>query len=488
MIANGTGSALIGEELNELEETPIYEEVEFVSSYSPMTILTLTADQIYAMAENELVAEIGLYPEATFVSEATSATQAIQGTYVRDTYGYKGAGVAVGLIEYNAIPNVNYSELQNANITINPEYANETVADHGTMVASLIVGQTIGLAPDCHLYATMVEEYDVYFYRQMEWLIDHGVSVINMSFGLDLSSASTTYTLYDMWVDHIDMNHDVLVVKSAGNFTYLTAPGMAYNAITVGGYNDNNTSTYTDDTIYQSSAQGVLGTYHTAFMDTEGYAEKPELLAPAVDIAFPGYSSALSGTSFAAPLVTGTVAQLIGAYPSLTQPGQIKAILLASAFRRISDDNYTGIYAISGASKISDIEGVGKLDSKNAIYVASQNNYSYELYVSSGFPVTRTISLDASESQIRIALCWLKQNTISGVTHDVGENVDRSRPLSDLDLKVYDPNGNLVAMSSSQYSNYELVEFDPTITGTYTIKVTCTGSTNTAEFLYLAWW
>lgn len=93
-------------------------------------------------------------------------------------------------------------------------------------------------------------------------------------------------------------------------------------------------------------------------------------------------------------------------------------------------------------------------------------------------------------------MTWLKQNVLNadelpdGVEHNDYESISlvNNRPLSDWDLEVYDPNGNLIEYSYMKNGNVEVVEFDPGITGNYTIKIIKRGGTTEKEFVYLAWW
>ena len=99
--------------------------------------------------------------------------------------------------------------------------------------------------------------------------------------------------------------------------------------------------------------------------------------------------------------------------------------------------------------------------------------------------------VEASESQIRVALCWLKQNVNNSGINDPSHDefyLTEERNLSNLDLEIYDPNGNLVGYSRLENGNVELVEFDPTVTGWYTIKVVGATLRTEKDFIYLAWW
>lgn len=468
----------------------------FASAYSPMCLLELLPSQILEMVEDERVSEIGLLPEIEIASCATVGADSVQGSYVRDTNGYTGEGAVVGIIEANGLPNVALPELVGADIEVNEDIPAVT-DDHATRVAAIICGQTVGLAPDCKVYATYVratesvaEAYGEFFW-QMEWLLSKGVHVINASMGFYGSIG--VYGVIDKWVDHVDMNHDVLVVSAAGNSKYdkrVTSPAMSYNGIAVGAYDDAGDASHSNDLLAEFSC--YIETDYDDEDDFLLHAEKPDLIAPGVNIDIPGMvvsEDQNTGTSFAAPFVTGTVAQMIDAKPELkSQPAIIKAALLASAFRKINPSNYA---SVGGTWAMSDKEGAGKLDSKNAIYVIASTNYTYEYFWSSTTSYTFSIFANASETQMRVALTWLKQCVLSDdVVHNGYGSLDsiEERPMADWDMEVYDPNGNRITYSYAENGNVEIVEFDPEITGTYTIKIIKVGGSAPKEFVYLAWW
>ena len=115
------------------------------------------------------------------------------------------------------------------------------------------------------------------------------------------------------------------------------APGNDPFVITVGAVDQNQTASTADDTIAPWSAYGHTG---------DGFA-KPELSAPGrymimpypdgsyistmepSRIVSPGYMW-MSGTSFAAPVVSGTAAQILALHPDWT-PDQVKGALMYTA-------------------------------------------------------------------------------------------------------------------------------------------------------------
>ena len=59
-------------------------------------------------------------------------------------------------------------------------------------------------------------------------------------------------------------------------------------------------------------------------------------------------------------------------------------------------------------------------------------------------------------------------------------------PLADLNLSVYAPGGALVGFSALENSNFEVVQFVPTVSGTYTIKIT--GTSSDKKYVGIAVW
>ncbi len=146
------------------------------------------------------------------------------------------------------------------------------------------------------------------------------------------------------------MHQHVTVVAAAGNLgtaedAVWYAPANDPLAITVGCVDDNQTTTSSDDSLCPISSRGVT---------QDGFA-KPDVVAPGRKIysalaeplngadptlaqEFPdrvvpdGMHLRLSGTSMAAPMVTGAVAVLLERQPGLT-PDQIRQTLVGTATR-----------------------------------------------------------------------------------------------------------------------------------------------------------
>jgi serine protease AprX len=190
----------------------------------------------------------------------------------------------------------------------------------------------------------------------IQWVVSHkntyGIRVMNMSLGTNSTQtyllSTLNYAVQKAW------KSGVVVVVSAGNSgptskTILKPADDPY-VVTVGASDDQSTMAITDDRVAAFSGRGPT---------RSNGVPKPDLVAPGVhtvSLRAPGsaidqaYGATASvgtdyfrgtGTSMSAAVVTGTVAQMLQAKPSLV-PDQVKYRLTTTA-RRIAD---TSTYAV----------------------------------------------------------------------------------------------------------------------------------------------
>ncbi|HMF94868.1 MAG TPA: S8 family peptidase, partial [Vicinamibacterales bacterium] len=301
---------------------------------------------------------------------------------VQNYMGLTGTGIGIAIIDSGIT--AWHDDLTNRTSKLFP-YGNQRVAKfvdfvngrsmpyddngHGSHVAGIIAGngydsygEKTGIAPDANIVSLKVLDQDgkgtiSNIIAALNWIVTNGaaynIRVVNMSVGAGV------YESY--WTDPLTLatkkltDRGIVVVAAAGNlgkngdghlqYGGITAPGNAPWVLTVGASTTNGTLTRNDDEMAAFSSSGP------SYIDFEA---KPDLVAPGVgtvSLAVPGstfYSLksqyllnglrllgskpylALSGTSMAAPVVSGSVALMLQANPKLT-PNLVKAILQYTA-------------------------------------------------------------------------------------------------------------------------------------------------------------
>jgi subtilisin family serine protease len=351
------------------------------------------------LAASPFVDRVSLDRDVVGTMERTSAT--VGATMVRQEFGYDGAGVGVAIIdsgvtawhddlagEAGAMRVDRFVDFVGGTATASDDYG------HGTHVAGIIAGNGFdsggartGIAPGAHLI--VLKALDATGRGHISDVIaalDYAVAqrqALNIRV-INLSVAAGVYESYNSDPLTVAAQNAVragiVVVAAAGNvgrsldghtqYGGITAPANAPWVLTVGASSHMGTVDRSDDTVATFSSRGPTAVDALA---------KPDIVAPGVGIeslAAPGsalYTSAaayllsgtvptsylpylsLSGTSAAAPVVTGTIALMLQANPALT-PNAVKAILQYTSGIYPSYDPLT--------------EGAGFLNAKGAVELA----------------------------------------------------------------------------------------------------------------------
>ncbi|HPT86805.1 MAG TPA: S8 family peptidase [Bacillota bacterium] len=212
---------------------------------------------------------------------------------------------------------------------------------HGTHVAGIIAGNGTrsdgmysGMAPEARLVGVKVLDRDgggniSDVIAGIEWCINHRsalpIKVINLSLGAEAQESYRTDPLCRATTAAWEAG--IVVCAAAGNDGpargTINSPGINPRIITVGNFNDQETLSFDDDQLNDSSSRGP----------TIDNLEKPDLVAPGTQIMSldtkDGYI-ALTGTSMATPMVSGGIAQVLQKWPELT-PNRLKRLLKLSA-------------------------------------------------------------------------------------------------------------------------------------------------------------
>jgi len=207
---------------------------------------------------------------------------------------------------------------------------------HGTLVASLLAGRghdknsgVIGTAPEATLLSASMAfgagapDTDEQVAKAIRWSVDQGATVINLS----LTRNSADWPISWDQAFKYAFDHDVVVVAASGNRASGTeqvgAPATIPGVLVVAGV-DRNAKAST-----QASTEGLT----------------IAVSAPATDLvgAYPGGDYKIwSGTSGAAPLVSGLVALVRAEYPQLNANNVINRVIKTAT--KIDGQDYSNQY------------------------------------------------------------------------------------------------------------------------------------------------
>ncbi len=304
-----------------------------------------------------------------------SAVPTVGGATAHDL-GFTGKDVTVAVIDTGIFqhPDLIYPENRIVawNDLVNDRSTPYDDNGHGTHVSGIIAGngtvsrgKYTGMAPDAKLVGVKALDKDGAgntsdVISALEWCIqnqkDFNIKAINLSLG---SAAQDSYqqdplcrAVSTAW------SNGMVVCVAAGNDgpdpRTINSPGINPKAITVGNMDDKGTTDITDDVLSDSSSRGP----------TVDNLVKPDLLAPGTNIMslrVGGGYRALSGTSMAAPMATGAVAQILQKSPSL-KPDQVKNLIRKNARDLGLETNFEGAGALNmdGLFEESKNEAVNK--------------------------------------------------------------------------------------------------------------------------------
>lgn len=454
---NSVTSYLTAEQIKSLKS------LEFISGIEKVNVYKLPA-------ESPLIDELnnhGIYKNNSYKYDyGVSSTQMLLSDVPKvHDLGYSGQNVYLGLLDsgFKWKNNLSLSErkviyeydfVENDAITENKPNDLSSQHNHGTAVFSIcagfLEGSLIGPAFDASFLLAKTEdvatekniEEDNYA-AALEWMEAKGVDIVSSSLGystFDAGQVSYTYQNMDgktaivTKASAIAFSKGVLTITSAGNegnktWKYISAPGDEFNIITVGALDKFNAvaafSSYgpTSDGRLKPevSAMGV-GVYHITPAGTVTYG---------------------NGTSYSAPIVAGIAAQLLSAFPHLTNT-QMRSILINACDTKNTPDNR---------------RGYGLVSSLQAVLYPNLEK------TSAGYKIHKIISTDPVNNELKL---YYKKNTSSSFSNKLmtGSNKKFSAEVTGFNtgdiinfyFEYKDQNNNLVrepkdTLYTMQYGN-----------------------------------
>lgn len=424
-----------------------YDRIEVLSKKIGVRLIDYYCDEVEDSQDNMRLSESVEMSYALATAQNYTIDQQIAYMNIgvfEDQWRTTGYGRKIGVID-----NGNPDASRYSGINITYHFPNATVKSHATRIMDIITAIAPGAT---YYYTTYQEDGNIFSFptltTEMEWLIDNGVNVVNISLDIRMGLAGTmdsynTYSSVARYLDQIIYEYGISIVKSAGNegASGVTSGGMSYNSLVIGSYNRY------DNCIDE----------HSSFNDglIEGTVSKP-------DISAPGYfqftyaddntgSYYANGTSYAAAMVTGVVALLMSCRGTFCEyPERVKAVLTASTFLSHSyvpgDTGYIHFGAgVINAEYISDIAADMSYHDDTIGAAISRGEYREEF---------------EAQKEMRISMAFLKC---------IANNEEYN--IANLDIEIYDPQGRLIQSSQTGSNNVEIIEFTTTTAGYYHIYI-----------------
>jgi serine protease AprX len=427
-------------QINAISKLDFVQQIEY-----DMPVQATNDKATYWFGADEAIADFGVTGDRNGSATSYSSTDIV--VAVIDT------GIDAAHVDLNGGKVIGWKDYVNGRTTAYDDNG------HGTHCASIATGEGEGnslyrgVAPGAALVGVKVldsagsgDMSDVT--AGIDWAVanksTYGIRVISLSLGTSGSSDGTDST--SLAVNNA-FDNGIVPLVAAGNsgparYT-IGSPGAASKAITVGAMAD-------------VGEKGYSLAYFSSRGPTADGRTKPDIAAPGYNINAAKANSTnaytvMSGTSMATPFVAGTVALMLDANPNMT-PTQVKSALTSTAL----DWGPAGM----------DVDyGYGRLDAYEAIksaggFTGTNITVPSHMYTSGTINTARKsdyYTFNLTSTTYPVAITFIMPNWSSS-----------SNP--DFDIYLYNPSGTQVA-SATGTKRQETINFTPTVTGTYKIKV-----------------
>jgi hypothetical protein len=418
-------------------------------------LIAVDANQIAVLAADPLVRRIGRYPAPKRTTNTGS--RAWTSTNALHNAGLDGTDVVLSLWDGDEVDD-GHNDLA-GRVTYGENPRTNNVSEHATHVAGTMAGAGAtgqdgrGHASD----AADIVSFDFWNNVPVEMqqaITAHSIVAANNSWGLrvgwDRNNAGTwvfinnqaDFGAYDADAPDLDVlvrSEELVLVWSAGNdrndppggLQTPTQPADWDQGVGNGGYDTVGPIATAKNIITVGAIDDATGGMSTfsGWGPTDDGRTKPDVVAPGVSISSPdagttGSYQLMSGTSMAAPAVTGIVGALVEGYrleffgtsasTEMVLPSTIKALLVHSAedmWNRGPDFRF----------------GWGGVDAEAAYALITRREFLEEELQSTGDVHEYSTEVPVGEDTLKATLVW--------------DDVDGATLVNDLDLTLTSPNG-----------------------------------------------
>ena len=432
-------------------------KAESVSLSLPtINLIYLTESDILKLSKDdnvELIDTVTVYDTTSDGYSVASADLCVRSNTAR-SYGWDGTGVKVGVVEHGWADQTKVG----TNLT-NVGGPTSGTDSHATFVSGEI--DTLVPGADIYLIKSSANNTVADLDALEQLMTVNKVQVINMSLGFNSSGA---YNDASRRLENLVRQNKITVVVAAGNNnTYVSGYGVANNVITVGSVNHQGHTTATSSTYLFSS--------FSDYAESSGVINKPDVCAPGENLDLYDYTK--SGTSMAAPIVTGIVAQMIDRNVGMAEtPQTLKAAVIASCYYNAGT---------TFSNNYSNKEGAGVVDGNYTYRVARNGRRWHFDFTPSGVSEqTYQIYADYNYKDFRVAIAW------------ESEVISNTNQTTNYKLQIF-KGTSFVGESNLNLSNSEIVIIPASTValygaGYYTAKIVRVGTQpTTSDRVGLAW-
>ena len=445
-----------------------------------------------------LMIGIGVFAPISRGGVAQPDIASIRGGQSRALFG-DGTGVMVGILDGGV--DATHPALQGSMSAAKDFSKSGTTDDdrtdvgHGTGIMGIFLGHDAangftGLAPGAKFVnARVVNKVDytndTLIGNGIGWVVGKGAKVMNLSLGEP--DARPDLNKLNLMLDYVAEKYGTVAVVAAGNENASAvqgAPNGQYNGFTVGATGGTNFDRVTDFSNYATATD---------------LRTKPDLVAPGQGVTLATanweagslYTDQGRGTSFAAPMVGGIVAQMMGygkAHHLSVSPLAIKAILMAGSTHVYKNAGGTWVdrHEMTTATGVvidqplDEEQGAGRVDGVGAYNIyARKTDQSTRMtnWTLSGLRENGSFSMKLGNlkagQHIDTALTWFRHVTRkdagpSGL--DGSDRFTQSASLANFSLTLL-LNGKRFETSDSSWDNLDYLSLDVPKNGNYTLLV-----------------